>query len=85
MGITEGTAPQTNPCSNGTCVDVEVTFEGFDFVSTLGADKGRVSYTPAEVAAFLTDVKAGKHDDLIELAKERTAINARTEEYLATL
>jgi hypothetical protein len=49
-------------CASSHCVEVTPNGDGFDFTSTLGADKGRVTYTAAEVAAFLTDVKAGKWD-----------------------
>lgn len=54
-------------------MDVEVTAEGYAFISTLGADKGRTAYTPDEVATFLTDVKAGKWDVLLTSARTRAA------------
>ena len=62
------TPTPTIVCSQANCVEITGTSEGFDFTSTLGADKGRVSYTPAEVDAFLTDVKAGLWDGLHERA-----------------
>jgi hypothetical protein len=78
------TQPATR-CNGANCVEVVVTAAGYDFISTLGTDKGKVSYTPAEVVAFLSDVKAGKHDALLHQAVERAIVQARTEAELATL
>jgi hypothetical protein len=79
------TPQPTTRCNGANCVAIELTAEGYDFISTLGADKGKVSYTPAEVVAFLSDVKAGKHDALLHQAVDRAIIQARTEGELATL
>lgn len=60
--------PTTTPtrCASAACVKLTEHAEGIDFTSTLGADKGRVTYTRDEVAQFLGDVKAGHYDRLIE-------------------
>lgn len=55
-------------CASAACVTVTEHADGIDFTSTLGADKGRVTYTPAEVAQFLGDVKAGHYDRFLEAA-----------------
>lgn len=63
------------PCATMSCVDIETKDDGktFDFFSTLGADKGRVTYNADEVATFLADVKTGKWDHVEQLAKARVA------------
>jgi hypothetical protein len=63
-------------CSAGNCVDIEPNGDKFDFVSTLGADKGRTTYEASEVAAFLADVKAGKWDAVQARAEALAAKDA---------
>jgi hypothetical protein len=59
-------SPWPIQCSNGACVEAKPNGDGtIDFTSTLGADKGRVTYTQAEVTQFFGDVKAGLWDHLI--------------------
>lgn len=62
--MSDSLIPVTVPgrCATSACVSVTEHADGIDFTSTLGADKGRVTYTPAEVAQFLGDVKAGHYD-----------------------
>lgn len=51
-----------NYCPQGNCVDIERVQDNFLFTSTVAGNEESVTYTPAEVAQFLTDVKAGKWD-----------------------
>jgi hypothetical protein len=55
-------------CGTGACVALTEHPDGVDFTSTLGFDKGRVTYTRAEVAQFIGDVKAGHYDRFLEVA-----------------
>jgi transcriptional regulator with XRE-family HTH domain len=65
MPITPG------PCGDNTCVQVDRdAADNYLFTSTISEGKGAVTYTPAEVAAFLADVKAGKWDTLHTQARE---------------
>jgi hypothetical protein len=58
--------PIASRCNSAACVAVTEHADGIDFTSTLGADKGRVTYNRAEVAQFLGDVKAGHYDRFLE-------------------
>jgi hypothetical protein len=60
-------------CSHGGCVQVSDSDPGFTFTSTIDGNDGAVTYTAAETANFIADVKAGKFDDLHRAARERDA------------
>lgn len=61
-------------CSSGQCVQVDETAEGFTFTSTVEGNTGSVTYTPAELAEFLTQVKAGGADELLAKAEARAGL-----------
>jgi transcriptional regulator with XRE-family HTH domain len=72
------------PCGDNTCVQVELVAAGnYLATSTLGEDRGAVVYTPAEMATFLADVKAGKwdtlHTEARKLADEAEGLAGRPE------
>lgn len=54
----------TTRCASGSCVEVTETDDGFAFTSTIEGNDGSVTYTAAEVADFLTQVRAGRLDEL---------------------
>jgi hypothetical protein len=61
-------------CAGGNCVAIAPnSIGGFTATSTLGEDKGRTFYTAAEIASFLTDVKAGKWDAVLAHAESLAA------------
>lgn len=55
---------RTGRCSATSCVAITEVGDGFRFSSTIPGNDGSVTYTGAEVAQFLTDVKAGVWDGL---------------------
>jgi hypothetical protein len=59
-------------CSSGACVNVTEVGDGYMFSSTISGNDGAVSYTAAETAEFLDDVKAGRFDDLHRDARKRS-------------
>jgi hypothetical protein len=62
----------TTRCASGACVTVAETTEGFEFASTVTGNDGSVTYTPAEMAEFLTEVQMGNFDTLRDRARART-------------
>jgi hypothetical protein len=59
----------TTRCASGACIEVKETGDGFAFTSTVAGNDGSVTYTPAETAEFLTEVKMGNFDDLVRRAR----------------
>lgn len=58
-------------CASGACVDItETGGEYFLATSTIEGNDGSVLYTAAEMATFLSDVKAGKWDELHARARQ---------------
>jgi hypothetical protein len=58
-------------CASDGCVKVDENKDGtFTYTSTLGADRGAVTYTAQEVADHIEQVKDGKFDDLYKRASE---------------
>lgn len=68
----------SNYCPQGNCVDIERVGDNFLFISTVDGNEGSVTYTPAEVAQFLADVKAGKWDAVHAEAGRLAAREATT-------
>lgn len=63
--------PFVFPCGSETCVSATENEDGtFTYTSTLGADRGAVTYTAQEVVDHIEQVKAGKFDDLYKRASE---------------
>jgi hypothetical protein len=59
-----------HPCGSNACYQVTETPERmFVLTSTIEDNDGAVIYTPAEMADFLSDAKAGKLDDLHRQAR----------------
>jgi hypothetical protein len=59
----------TTRCNSGPCVFVTEAADGFAFTSTIPGNDGSVTYTAAETAEFLAEVKAGNFDDLHRRAR----------------
>lgn len=66
----------TTRCASGACVDVTSNPEGFAFTSTVPGNDGSVTYTGAELAEFLTEVKMGNFDDLHRRARITAGIES---------
>jgi len=58
--------PNVWPCGTNACVDIKADGDSFVFTSTLGADKGAVTYNRDELTQFFGDVKAGSWDHLLD-------------------
>jgi len=58
-------------CGTGPCVDVKEVDGGFMFTSTLYP--GGQFYDYAEIAVFLDEVKDGKADQILAVAKAKAA------------
>jgi hypothetical protein len=63
----------TTRCASNACVEVVANDGGetFTFTSNVDGNDGSVTYTAAEVSAFLADVKAGNFDSLHRQARDR--------------
>jgi hypothetical protein len=63
----------TMRCGSNACTKVTEVDGQYVFTSTINGNDGQVTYTAAEFAQFIADVKAGEYDDMHRRAREMTA------------